>query len=284
MIRGKRSRGKSVTTVNCNLTWNNVFSLTSISGETYLKTTWMNSFCFAWTWSSLKTPPPSTFMSAPHLRPLFTSPSGLDVLRNPAFGHVVFSETDGRKWFIHQTRLRTQIPADLLISWLILQVLGAGAALIRSVGGARCTGHHLSRRDSQPEPHLASANEHVASPNQIRNRGDDGVIRGPERTVRAVIIYLLEEIWIWPQVCELPLFLRASHQNFVEAERYIYTHSSKLSDCFGLAISKCSAEEDEWVQLSVVLKLTSRKLAHVRQRVPINRADADSPCALNHMK
>lgn len=41
---------------------------------------------------------------------------------------LCFERQMERKWFIHQTRHRIQIPADLLITWVILQVSRAAAA------------------------------------------------------------------------------------------------------------------------------------------------------------
>lgn len=101
----------------------------------------------------------------------FTSLSVFDVLHNRAFGHAVFSEIDERKWFIHQTRPGIQIPADLLIRWLILQILlgaGAGPRLLGLYGRTWCTGHHLSCSDSvwqQIQTGLSPKNEHIASSN-----------------------------------------------------------------------------------------------------------------------
>lgn len=85
--------------------------------------------------------------------------------------HGVFWETDERKWFIHQTRPRIQIPADLLIRWLILQTFpraGCQATLIRAFSEAWCARHHPSRSDSlwqQTPASLTSEYVHIAAPN-----------------------------------------------------------------------------------------------------------------------
>lgn len=96
----------------------------------YLKTSNINHFSFPQhvaLWGGVSYIHDSTvFMFSP----LFTSLSVFDILRNPTFGHDVFWGTDERKWFIHQTRPSIQIPADLLIRWLILQIfLGACVGL-----------------------------------------------------------------------------------------------------------------------------------------------------------
>lgn len=150
--------------------------------------------------------------------PPFTSLSVFDVLHNPAFGHSVFWERDERKWFIHQTRPRIQIPADLLIRRLILQIFlsaGVGLRLLE------LSVEHGARVIISPVVSLCDSKHKLASPlractshhliqmsNQIRNCRDDSMIWGLDRPVRAVIILHQEEIYIWPQVCVF-LFLWA---------------------------------------------------------------------------
>lgn len=71
-------------------------------------------------------------------------------------------------------------------------------------------------------------------------------------------------------VSEGILWVNVSHQNFVETD--IYTHQN-FSDCFGLAISKRGVEEDDWVQLSMVLKLTYKNSCVLAS--PIFKFDTD---------
>lgn len=172
-MQGEKQRGNSVSVLNCDVTWNNVCRLSSIPRKKFLKTSHINPFFFASTCFSLK-----RFFSYIHDSTMsvfsspFTSLSVFDVLHNPAFGHTVFSETDERKWFIHQTRPGIQIPADLLIRWLILQIfLRAGArlpTLIRAlrqsmVHGSSCLLQWLPVQQTQTG--LTSENDHIASPN-----------------------------------------------------------------------------------------------------------------------
>lgn len=133
--------------------------------------------------------------------------------------------------------------------------------LIRAFSGAWCMGHHLSCSDSvwqQTQAGLTSENVHIAPPNSNvkpdKELQDDSGIWGLDRPVRGVIIFHQKEIWIWPQVCVfLFLWANVSHQSSAKAD--IYTHQN-FCDCFGLAISKCCMKEDEWGELSVVLKMT----------------------------
>lgn len=62
-------------------------------------------------------------------------------------------------------------------------------------------------------------------------------------------------------------------------QRQIYTHQN-FCDCFGLAISKRSTEEDDWAQLSVVLKLTYNNLCVFAFSIGLTPTDV----ALNGMK
>lgn len=126
-----------------------------------------------------------------------------------------------------------------------------------------CTWHHL-----------------IQMSYQIRNCRGGSMIWGPDRPVRAVIILLQEEIWIFASgvfVSAGVLWVNVSHQNFAEAD--IYTHQN-FCDCFGLAISKRSTEEDDWAQLSVVLKLTYNNLCVFAFSIGLTPTDV----ALNEMK
>lgn len=234
----ERQRGNSAAKLNCHFSW--IMPVDTLPSPRKKK-------------KSLKTSNTNTFSSSQHVSPRrgfscihdssesvfsppFTSLSVFDVLHNPAFGHSVFWERDERKWFIHQTRPGIQIPADPLISWLILQIFprcGCRAALIRAFSGARWAGHHLSRSDSawqQTQARLTSekmctSHHLIQMSNQIRNCRDDSMIWRLDSPVRAVIILLRLEVWILPQVCVF-LFLQVnvSHQNFAEGD----IHSSKL--------------------------------------------------------
>lgn len=193
--------------------------------------------------------------------PPLTSLSVFDVLHNPAFGHSVFWERDERKWFIHQTRPGIQIPGDLLISWLIPQLfLGAGAGLRL----LRLSAEHGAQVIMSPVATLCDSKHKQASPlkmctshhliqmsGQIKNCSDDGMIRGLDRAVRAVIILLREEIWILPQVCVF-LFLLAFcgwMRHIRTLLKQIYTHQN-FCDCFGLAISK-TQRRGRWLSAAV---------------------------------
>lgn len=80
---------------------------------------------------------------------------------------------------------------------------------------------------------------------------------GEAEHCQSIIIYLLKEnMDLVSGVCFLVTEdiqqVYVSHQNL---HRLIYTHQN-FSDCFGLAIWKRSAKEDDWAQLPVTLILT----------------------------
>lgn len=141
----------------------------------------------------------------------FTTLSVFDVLPNLALGHSVFWERDERKWFSHLTRLRIQIPGDLLIRWLILHIfLGTGAAvqllgLSAEHGVQVIVSPAVTLCDSKHKPasplKMCTSHHLIQMSEQIRNCRDDSMMRGLDRPVRAVIILLWEEIWISPRVC-----------------------------------------------------------------------------------
>lgn len=163
MQRG-RQRGKSVTLLNCHFTWNNVCRLASISRKKLF-------LCLNMFLPEEVFLPVNSWQHCVYIFPSLHIP--LCIWYPSQSRHTVFSETDERKWFIHQTRPRIQIPADLLIRWLILQIfLGAGARLrllgLSAEHGTRVIISPVATLWQQTQTGLTSENEHITSPNSKR--------------------------------------------------------------------------------------------------------------------
>lgn len=210
------------------------------------------------------------FMTALRLySPPFTPLSLFDVLHNPAFGISAFGGKEMRRndSFISLRARDTNPswPADRMVDIAHPSRFRCQTVLIRAFGWSVVSRSSslLLRLRVTAKRKLPSAREthtwhrliHMSQ--QIRNCRRSGVRWGPDRPVRAVIILLREEIRLLPQVCLFPRVFCGwvCHiKTFHEAD--IYTLIKTFVIALDRQFQKGSVEEDDWVQLSMVLKLT----------------------------